>query len=124
MSKEKKKSTLVEQHALKRLEKVEENQRKAYEKKKDDFYMSTDPLVLTGVTSMCKECAKKIAMNYDERTGEYGDCTKASIQAALCRLDKPYIEDLYVSSYVQANDMSNNSNHRDCLLYTSDAADD
>ena len=82
-------------------------------KKKSEFYVSTDPLVLTGVTHMCKECAKKIAMNYDERTGEYGDCTKASIQAALCRLDKPYIEDLYVSSYVQANDMSNNSNHRD-----------
>lgn len=37
MSKEKKKSTLVEQHALKRLEKVEENQRKAYEKKKMIF---------------------------------------------------------------------------------------
>lgn len=37
MSKEKKKSTLVEQHALKRLEKVEENQRKAYEKKQNDF---------------------------------------------------------------------------------------
>ena len=37
MNKEKKKSTLVEQHALKRLEKVEENQRKAYEKKQNDF---------------------------------------------------------------------------------------
>ncbi|OYR98030.1 hypothetical protein CBF51_01100 [Lactobacillus taiwanensis] len=37
MSKEKKKSTLVEQHALKRLEKVEENQRKEYEKKIDYF---------------------------------------------------------------------------------------
>lgn len=37
MNKEKKKSTLVEQHALKRLEKVEENQRKDYEKKQNDF---------------------------------------------------------------------------------------
>ncbi len=55
-------------------------------KKKSEFYVSTDPLVLTGVTSMCKECAKKIAMNYNEKTGEYDGCTKISIQAALDRL--------------------------------------
>lgn len=71
------------------------------EKKKSEFYMSSDPLVLTGVTSMCKDCAKKIAMNWDERRQEYGTCTKASIQEALERLDKPYIETLYNSSYLE-----------------------
>lgn len=71
------------------------------EKKKDDFYMSTDPLVLTGITSMCKDCAKKIALNWDERRQDYGTCTKASIQEALERLDKPYIESLYNSSYLE-----------------------
>ena len=81
-------------------------------KKRSEFYVSTDPLVLTGVTHMCKDCAKKIAMNYDERTGEYGECTKASVQATLERLDKPYYESLYNSSYVQSNDPSNNSRHR------------
>ena len=81
-------------------------------KRRSEFYVSTDPLVLTGVTHMCKDCAKKIAMNYDERTGEYGECTKFSIQATLERLDKPYYESLYNSSYVQANDPSNNSRHR------------
>ena len=81
-------------------------------KKRSEFYVSTDPLVLTGVTHMCKDCAKKIAMNYDERTGEYGECTKASVQATLERLDKPYYESLYNSSYVQSNDPSNSSRHR------------
>ena len=76
------------------------------EKKKSDFYMSTDPLVLTGVTSMCKDCAKKIALNWDERRQEYGSCTKASIQEALERLDKPYIESLYNSSYIEWADTS------------------
>ena len=71
------------------------------EKKKSEFYMSTDPLVLTGVTSLCKDCAKKIALNWDERRQEYGTCTKASIQEALERLDKPYIESLYNSSYLE-----------------------
>lgn len=71
------------------------------EKKRSEFYMSSDPLVLTGITSMCKECAKKIAMNWDERRQEYGTCTKASIQEALERLDKPYIDSLYNSSYIE-----------------------
>jgi hypothetical protein len=71
------------------------------EKKKSEFYMSTDPLVLTGVTSICKDCTKKIALNWDERRQEYGTCTKASIQEALERLDKPYIESLYNSSYLE-----------------------
>ena len=30
------------------------------EKKKTEFYMSTDPLVLSGITSICKDCTKKI----------------------------------------------------------------
>ena len=77
------------------------------EKKKSEFYMSTDPLVLSGVTSICKECTKKIALNWDERRQEYGICTKASIQEALERLDKPYIESLYNSSYLEWADPTN-----------------
>ena len=60
------------------------------EKKESEFDMSTDPLGLTGRSSMCKEGARKIAMNWDEARQEYGTCTKASIQEALCRLDKPF----------------------------------
>lgn len=79
------------------------------EKKKSEFYMSTDPLVLSGITSICKDCTKKIALNWDERRQEYGTCTKASIQEALERLDKPYIESLYNSSYLEwANPNSKN----------------
>ena len=71
------------------------------EKKKSEFYMSSDPLVLSGITSICKDCSKKIALNWDERRQEYGTCTKASIQEALERLDKPYIDSLYNSSYLE-----------------------
>ena len=76
------------------------------EKKETDFYTSTDPLILTGKTPMCKECAKKIALNWDERRQEYGTCTKASIQEALERLDKPYLENLWNSSYLEWADDS------------------
>ena len=76
------------------------------EKKKSDFYMSSDPMVLTGITTMCKECARKIAMNWDERTQEFGTCTKASIQEALIRLDKPFLNRLWDSSYLEWADDS------------------
>ncbi len=71
------------------------------EKKETEFYMSSDPLVLTGVTTMCKDCAKKIALNWDERTQQFGTCTKASVQEALIRLDKPFLENLWNSSYLE-----------------------
>lgn len=76
------------------------------EKKKADFYMSSDPMVLTGITTMCKECARKIAMNWDERTQEFGTCTKASIQEALIRLDKPFLNRLWDASYLEWADGS------------------
>lgn len=71
------------------------------EKNEDQFYASTDPLIMTGKTSMCKDCAEKIARNWDERTKQYGDCTKGSVQAALERLDKPWIDKLWDASYFE-----------------------
>ena len=71
------------------------------EKNEDQFYMSSDPLVMTGKTSMCKECAEKIARNWDDRTGEYHDCTKASVQEALERLDKPFLDKIWDASYFE-----------------------
>ena len=76
------------------------------EKKADKFYMSSDPMVLTGITTMCKDCARKIAMNWNERTQEFGNCTKASIQEALIRLDKPFLNKLWDSSYLEWADVS------------------
>lgn len=77
------------------------------EKKKSEFYMSSDPMVLTGITTVCKDCARKIAMNWDERTQEFGTCTKASIQEALIRLDKPFLSRLWDSSYLEWADDTN-----------------
>ena len=69
------------------------------EKKKKDFYVSTDPRVLTGITSMCKVCAGKIALSWDDNRQEYGLCTKKSVMAALEYLDRPFLNRLWDSSY-------------------------
>ena len=73
------------------------------EKKKSEFYMSTDPRVMTGITSMCKECVRKIALNWDENRMEYGMCTKKSVMAALEYIDKPFLNKVWDSSYADWN---------------------
>lgn len=69
------------------------------EKKKTQFYQSTDPNVLTGITSICKECVKKIALGWDENRQEFGVCTKKTVMQALEYVDKPFLNSLWDSSY-------------------------
>lgn len=69
------------------------------EKKKGDFYVSTDPRVMTGITSMCKECVKKIALAWDDNRKEFGLCTKETVMQALEYIDRPFLNRLWDSSY-------------------------
>ena len=69
------------------------------EKKKSEFYVSTDPRVLIGITSMCKDCVRKIAFNWDENKQEFGTPTKKSVMDALEYIDRPFLENLWNSSY-------------------------
>ena len=71
-------------------------------KKEEDFYVSSDPFVKTGRTTICRKCAEKIGRNWDETKQAFGQCTKASMQEALERLDKPFFEDMWESSCNEA----------------------
>lgn len=71
------------------------------EKKKSEFYVSTDPKVLTGITSMCKDCVKKIALSWDDNRQEFGACTKKSVMDALEYIDRPFLSNLWDSSYAE-----------------------
>ncbi|MGN5457161.1 MAG: hypothetical protein ACI4XN_14310 [Candidatus Kurthia intestinigallinarum] len=71
------------------------------EKKKSEFYMSSDPKVLTGITSICKDCTKKIALAWDDNRQEFGVCTKKSVMEALEYIDKPFLNNLWDSSYAE-----------------------
>ena len=68
-------------------------------KKEDEFYVSTDPRIITGRTSMCKDCVQKIAFNWDENRQEMGTPTKKSVMDALEYIDRPFLESLWNSSY-------------------------
>lgn len=73
-------------------------------KSKENFYMNTDPHIKSGITSICKDCAKDIACRYDENKKEYLGCTKESVMKALEYLDKPYIAKLWDSAYYELHD--------------------
>ena len=71
------------------------------EKKTKEFYVSTDPKVLTGITTMCKDCVKKIALAWDDNRQEFGACTKKSVMDALEYIDRPFLSNLWDSSYTE-----------------------
>lgn len=77
------------------------------EKKKSEYYMSTDPRVLTGITSICKDCVRKIALAWDDNRQEFGACTKKTVMDALEYIDRPFLNGLWDSSYAEwADDTS------------------
>lgn len=75
-------------------------------KKKTSFYTTTDPFNGVGINPFCKLCIEKIARNYNDQRGQYGEVTKASLCDALERMDLPYTERLWEASYKEVHDPS------------------
>lgn len=66
-------------------------------KPKDRFYQSTDPMIKSELTPICKDCAKAIALRKD-KNGKFHEATKDSVQKALYYLNKPFLDSVWVSS--------------------------
>lgn len=73
-------------------------------KSKDHFYVSTDPMIQSGITPICKQCARKIALRVD-RNGDEHEPTKESVQLALKYLNKPYHNSLWDSSVQESENL-------------------
>ena len=73
------------------------------EKKRSDFYKSSDPFNSVGVIPYCKACLENIARNYNYNYKQFGDVTKASLMDACERADLPFIEILWESSCNEVN---------------------
>lgn len=74
-------------------------------KTKDKFYVSTDPMCKGGVTPICKECARKIALRVD-RVGGLHEPTKDSVILAMRYLDKPFLESVWNSSIQESENLN------------------
>lgn len=66
-------------------------------KDKTKFYTSTDSMIASGITPICKECARKIALRVDKNGDEHTP-TKESCQLALKYLNKPFLNSVWDSS--------------------------
>lgn len=73
-------------------------------KNRSKFYSSSDPFNSVGVTPYCKDCLERIARNYNPNTKQFGEVTKQSLMLALERVDSPYLENLWDSSYNEVHD--------------------
>ena len=68
-------------------------------KKKDKFYVNSDPLIKSGTSFICKQCAYDIAERVD-KNGKRKEPTKESLIKALEYLDKPFLENVYNLSLI------------------------
>lgn len=73
-------------------------------KKKEKFYVNTHPMCKSGVTPICKECARKIACRVD-KNGEEHEPTKESCVEALRWLNKPFIESVWNASIQESENL-------------------
>lgn len=74
-------------------------------KSKDNFYISTDPRIKSGIAPICSECARKLALRVD-KNGEEHTPTKESVQLALYYLNKPFIESVWNASIQESEDLA------------------
>ena len=72
-------------------------------KAKDKFYVSTDLMNRRGLTPICKDCAKKIALQ--TKSGKE-EPTKESVQLALRYLNKPFLEKVWDSSIQEVENLA------------------
>lgn len=69
-----------------------------------NFYVSTDPMALSGYCPICKDCARKIALRVD-KNGEEHEPTKESVQLALKYLNKPFLNSVWEASIQESENL-------------------
>lgn len=74
-------------------------------KARDKFYMSTDPMCKSGLTPICKDCARKIALKVDDKNVEH-EPDKESVKLALKYLNKPYLDRIWDSSMQEMENLA------------------
>lgn len=73
-------------------------------KSKDKFYMSTDPMSKSGLTPICKDCARRIALRVTN--GVEQEPTKESVITTLKYLNKPFLESVWDYSIQETENLA------------------
>ena len=73
-------------------------------KSKDKFYVNTDPLNKSGITPICKDCARHLSLRID-KNGEEHEPTKDSLILSLKYLNKPFLDTVYNASIQESENL-------------------
>lgn len=74
-------------------------------KARDKFYVSTDPLNKSGITPICKDCARKIALKIGKDNVEHTP-DKESVIEAMRYLNKPFYSKLWDASVQESENLA------------------
>ena len=74
-------------------------------KARDKFYVSTDPLNKSGLTPICKDCARKIALKIGKDKVEH-EPDKTSVIEAMRYLNKPFYTKLWDASVQESDNLA------------------
>lgn len=74
-------------------------------KSRDKFYTSTDPLNKSGLTPICKDCARKIALKIGKDKIEH-EPDEDSVVEAMRYLNKPFFKKLWDSSVQESENLA------------------
>lgn len=74
-------------------------------KARDKFYVSTDSLNKSGITPICKDCARKLALKIGKDKVEH-EPDKESVRLTLEYLNKPFLEKVWDSSIQEVENLA------------------
>ena len=74
-------------------------------KARDKFYVSTDPMNKSGLTPICKDCAKKIALKIGKDKVEH-EPDKNSVIETMRYLNKPFLSKLWDASVQESENLA------------------
>ncbi|WP_346961264.1 hypothetical protein [Clostridium sp.] len=73
-------------------------------KSRDKFHVNTNPLIKSGLSPICKNCAKNIACRID-KNGDLHEPTRESLIMSLKYIDKPFLETVYNASIQESENL-------------------
>ena len=74
-------------------------------KARDKFYVSTDPMNKSGLTPICKDCARKIALKIEKDKVEH-EPDKNSVIETMRYLNKPFLSKLWDASIQESENLA------------------
>ena len=74
-------------------------------KDKSKFYVNTNPIIKSGISPICKECARKLALRID-KNGQEHEVTRDSMKLALRYLDRPFLETVWNASVQESENLT------------------